>query len=55
MGKNEEQRKILEELNEDVNKIRQQLGKGMYLDEISKTLGMGEEYTELLFCFGIMN
>lgn len=55
MKKNTEQSKTLEILNEDVNKIRQQLGKGMNLEEISKTLGMGEEYTKLLFCFGIMN
>lgn len=38
----------------DIQRIREQFGKGMGIEEIADVLGLDPEYVEVLFWFGIV-
>lgn len=50
----DKQKKTSDELEHDMEQIRNELGKGMKLEEIADKLEMDREYVEVLFWFGIV-
>lgn len=50
--KNENEKKL--DMEQDIERIRKELGKGMTIDEIAKKLDMDLEYARCLFYFGII-
>lgn len=48
------QNELSKQMEQDMERIRNEFGKGMKIEEIADKLNMDREYAEFLFWFGIV-